>query len=109
MSPSYPNSAFGATFPLAVRLISPRAAGAPGRVGLATAEGLGLGVVNGPLAEEAMERCRALGEVAQLPVLVVDDAEQIPAALLDEILGLGGDPKRTVQQLRIILFGDLSV
>lgn len=73
------------------------------------AEGLGLGVVNGSLAEEAMERCRALGEVAQLPVLVVDDADQVPAELLDEILSLGGDPQKTVQQLRIILFGDLAL
>ena len=72
------------------------------------AECLGLGELPGDaneLPQRVMDHCAALREVMELPVLIIDDAEQVQPSLLRTLAGLAGDPGATVQRLRIILFG----
>ena len=75
---------------------------------LRLAECLGMGGLPGDasaLPQRVMEHCAALREVMELPVLIIDDAEQVPPSLLRTLASLAGDPGATVQRLRIILFG----
>jgi DamX protein len=75
---------------------------------LRLAECLGLGALpadSGELPQRVMDHCMDLREVMELPVLIIDDAEQVPPSLLRTLAGLAGDPGATVQRLRIILFG----
>lgn len=60
-------------------------------------------------AERLMQHCAALREVTELPVLVIDNAHCLSAELLRGLVVLGGDPQRTVQQLRILLLGEPSL
>ncbi|HSJ47524.1 MAG TPA: AAA family ATPase [Gammaproteobacteria bacterium] len=57
------------------------------------------------LPERVMSHCQDLREAMELPVLIIDDAEQVPPSLLRRLAGLAGDPGATVQRLRILLFG----
>lgn len=57
------------------------------------------------LPERVMGHCLDLREAMELPVLIIDDAEQVPPSLLRRLAGLAGDPGATVQRLRILLFG----
>ncbi|MCA1804521.1 MAG: AAA family ATPase, partial [Xanthomonadaceae bacterium] len=57
------------------------------------------------LPERVMSHCLDLREAMELPVLIIDDAEQVPPSLLRRLAGLAGDPGATVQRLRILLFG----
>jgi DamX protein len=69
---------------------------------------LGLGALpedSAELPQRVMDHCADLREVMELPVLIIDDAEQVPPSLLRTLAGLAGDPGATAQRLRIILFG----
>lgn len=57
------------------------------------------------LPERVMGRCADLREATQLPVLIIDDAQQVPPSLLRGLAGLAGNPGATVRRLRILLFG----
>lgn len=57
------------------------------------------------LSARVMDHCADLRESMALPVLLIDDAEQVPPSLLRRLAGLAGDPGTTVQRLRILLFG----
>ncbi|MFN2308245.1 MAG: AAA family ATPase [Gammaproteobacteria bacterium] len=47
---------------------------------------------------------QALRHTARLPVIVVDDAQRLPDAALKTLLTLGGEPRETLKQVRIVLF-----
>jgi len=49
--------------------------------------------------------CRVSPQLSQLPVLMIDDAERIPATVLQQLLCLCGSPAETVRYLRIVLCG----
>jgi DamX protein len=57
------------------------------------------------LPERLMGHCQDLREAMELPILIIDDAEQVPPSLLRRLASLAGDPGATVQRLRILLFG----
>jgi DamX protein len=49
--------------------------------------------------------CRVSPQLSQLPVLMIDDADRIPATVLQQLLCLCGSPAETVRYLRIVLCG----
>lgn len=57
------------------------------------------------LPERVMSHCLDLRAAMELPILIIDDAEQVPPSLLRRLAGLAGDPGATVHRLRILLFG----
>ena len=48
---------------------------------------------------------QVIEQVSQVPVVIVDDADQVPAAVLKQLLNLGASAAETVKYLRIVLFG----
>ena len=73
---------------------------------LATCFGLGGRQQAPDLPDRLMDHCAGLREVMELPVLIIDDAHRVAPSVLRALAGLAGDPRQTVQQLRIILFGE---
>lgn len=49
--------------------------------------------------------CQVIEQASQVPVVIVDDADQVPAAVLKQLLNLGASAAETVKYLRIVLFG----
>lgn len=76
---------------------------------LAECFGLGARQQAPDLPERIVEHCAGLREVMELPVLVIDDAHRLSPFILRALSVLAGDPQRTVQSLRIILFGEPSL
>ncbi|BCO32533.1 hypothetical protein TspCOW1_26360 [Thiohalobacter sp. COW1] len=48
--------------------------------------------------------CLGLQQVGQLAVLVIDNAERLPAPVLEALLGLARSPAETLKALRILIF-----
>ena len=49
--------------------------------------------------------CQVIEQTSQVPVVIVDDADQVTPAVFEQLLHLGASPAETVKYLRILLFG----
>lgn len=72
------------------------------------AECLGLHSTATPerLKTDLLRHCETLRHNAQLAVLVIDDAQQLPDPALKALLELADDPRETLKRLRVILFSE---
>lgn len=53
-----------------------------------------------------LRQFQSLRHATQLPVILIDDAQQLPDPILKALLALGGSPKDTLKLVRIVLFAE---
>lgn len=57
------------------------------------------------LRQRLLEYGRQLLAAGQAAVVIIDDADRLPRAVLEQLLAIGGNPAETARALRIVLFG----